>query len=184
MNSNIQIRMAHEEDAERLLEIYAPYCKETVITFEYDVPSLDEFRGRIRHVLEKYPYLAAEMDGKIVGYAYATPYKSRAAYQWNVETSIYLDMDYRDKGIGSLLYEKLIELLEKQRVRNIYACVTLPNEGSEAIHKKFGFTLMGRFPKSGFKAGEWHDIGWFEKHLEYSDEKPEPVIPIHELPNL
>lgn len=181
MKDLIQIRMATIEDTDRLLEIYAPYCKETVITFEYEVPSKEEFKERIQNILKKYPYLVAELDGKIVGYAYVTPYKSRAAYQWCVETSIYVDMACHAHGIGSLLYTKLIEILKMQRIRNVYACVTLPNEKSEALHKKFGFVLIGRFPGAGYKADGWHDIGWFEKHLDYGTDVPEPVIGIDKI---
>ena len=173
--------MATIEDAARLLEIYEPYIKETAITFEYEVPSVKAFEERIAKVLEKFPYLVAVEQDRIVGYAYASPYKTRAAYQWCVETSIYIDREYQGSGIGSTLYRKLFKLLKKQRVRNVYACVTLPNRKSEAIHKKFGFTLIGRFYNVGYKLNEWHDTGWFEKHLELERDIPEQVIPIGDI---
>ena len=181
MDKKVEIRMASVKDAEVLLQIYAPYCTDTVISFEYEVPALEEFVERIQTIQKKYPYLVAVQEGKIVGYAYASQHKSRAAYQWNVETSIYMDRNYQSNGVGSLLYEKLIELLRKQNIRNVYACVTLPNEKSERIHAKFGFKLIGRFRDTGYKCGAWHEVGWFEKRLEYNSEVPEPVIPISEI---
>lgn len=181
MRKDIQVRMATIEDAARLLEIYIPYITDTAITFEYEVPSVKEFEARIEKVLEKFPYLVAVEQDRIVGYAYASSYKTRAAYQWSVETSIYMDLDYQGSGIGSILYRKLFELLQKQRVRNVYACVTLPNSKSEAIHKKFGFTLIGRFHNVGYKLNEWHDTGWFEKHLDLESDTPEQVIPMGDI---
>ena len=181
MSKDIQVRMATIEDAERLLEIYTPYVKETAITFEYEVPSVKEFEERIAKVLKMFPYLVAVVQDRIVGYAYASPYKTRAAYQWSVETSIYIDREYQGSGIGSVLYTKLLELLKKQHVRNVYACVALPNDESEAIHKKFGFTLVGRFHNVGYKLNEGHDTGWFEKHLESDSDTPKQVIPIGDI---
>lgn len=181
MEQNITLRMATIEDAEQILAIYAPYCTETVITFEYEVPTLEEFQGRMKNIMEKYPYIVAEHDGKIVGYAYASAYRTRAAYQWDVESSIYVDMNCRASGVGSALYARLLDLLKKQNIRNVYACVTLPNEASERIHAKFGFDYAGMLHKAGFKAGEWQNVGWFEKHFEYESEVPEPVKWIHEI---
>lgn len=181
MEDKIRIRMAVLEDAEELLAIYAPYVKNTVITFEYEVPTREDFQNRIETTLKRYPYLVAVKDGKIIGYAYASPYKTRAAYQWNVETSIYVAMDEQAKGIGSLLYTKLFSILRKQGVRNVYACVSLPNEQSERIHNKFGFALIGRFHRCGYKFGKWCDIGWFERSLLDKEEEPSPIISITEL---
>lgn len=183
MSHIIQIRMATIEDAERLLEIYTPYILQTPITFEYDVPTVAAFAQRIEKVLEKYPYLVAVEDNKIVGYAYASLYRTRAAYQWSVETSIYVDMEYHGKGIGTLLYSKLLEILEKQNVRNVYACVTLPNEKSEKIHKNFGFSFIGTFHGSGYKFDTWQDVGWFEKRFQVVNDRRDPVISIKILEN-
>lgn len=181
MEDKIQIRMAVPEDVDELLAIYVPYVKNTVITFEYEVPTREDFQNRIETILKRYPYLVAVMDGKIIGYAYASPYKTRAAYQWNVETSIYVAMNEQAKGVGSLLYAKLFSILRKQGVRNAYACISLPNEQSERIHSKFGFSLAGRFHDSGYKFGKWCDIGWFACSLAGKEEEPLPVIPITEL---
>lgn len=181
MGQNIEIRMAQKEDGGRLLEIYKPYIEETVITFEYDTPSVNEFEERISHVLDKFPYLVAIENGTIIGYAYASPYKGRAAYDWSVETSIYIAKDSHGKGVGSYLYSRLFELLKEQGIRNVFACVTLPNEKSEAIHNKFGFSLVGRFREAGYKFNSWHDIGWFEMQLDCTDSVPKKVIPINEI---
>ena len=127
MNQNekkeMKIRIAKEEDAEALLAIYAPYIEHTVITYEYDVPTVEEFRGRIRHVLERYPYLVAELNGKICGYAYASAFHDRPAGGWNVETSIYVDQNKKGMGIGTALYDKLEKILKRQNVLNMNACI-------------------------------------------------------------
>ena len=112
--TKIRLAVATADDAARLLEIYRPYVLTTAITFEYEVPTLEEFRARIVSTLEKYPYLVAKLDDKIVGYAYTSAFKSRAAYQWAVETSIYIDLDYKGGGIGSMLYHKLEEITKQQ----------------------------------------------------------------------
>ena len=106
----LKIRIASAKDAAALLEIYAPYVKNTAITFEYEVPSLQEFERRIENILKKYPYLVAETDGKIVGYAYVSAFKERAAYDWAVETSIYIDKKLKRMGIGKKLYSVLEEI--------------------------------------------------------------------------
>lgn len=121
MNDNLHIRTAKTSDAEELLVIYRPYIENTAITFEYDVPSVEEFADRIKTTLERYPYLVAELDGKIVGYAYAGVFKGRKAYNWSVETSIYVSLDNHENGIGRLLYEKIEEILKKQGVTNANA---------------------------------------------------------------
>ena len=127
MNQNekkeMKIRIAKEEDAEALLAIYAPYIEHTVITYEYDVPTVEEFRGRIRHVLERYPYLVAELNGEICGYAYASAFHDRPAGGWNVETSIYVDQNKKGIGIGTALYDKLEKILKRQNILNMNACI-------------------------------------------------------------
>lgn len=119
----MNIRLATENDAESLLEIYAPYVEETAITFEYVVPTADEFRGRIRETLKNYPYYVAESDGKIAGYAYAGRFKERNAYDWAVETSIYVKKNLRRAGIGSALLKRLESTLARQNILNANACI-------------------------------------------------------------
>jgi len=153
----------------------------TSITFEYIVPSPEEFADRIRHTLTRYPYLVAELDGEPAGYAYASAFKSRAAYDWSVETSIYVSRDLRSSGVGSLLYEKLEEYLTAQHVCNVCACITYPNPPSIAFHEKHGYKTVAHFHASGYKQDAWHDMIWMEKTLCPHTIPPRPFIPFPEL---
>ena len=130
-NHDINIRIATVKDAEQLLKIYAPYVESTAITFEYEVPSVEEFAGRIKHVLSKYPYLVAEQDGELLGYAYVSSFKERAAYAWAVETSIYVDQKARNKGIGGKLLHTLETNLKEQGILNVNACIAYPETEDE-----------------------------------------------------
>ena len=180
----LQIRTATPEDAARLVAIYAPYVEQTPITFEYVVPSVEEFAERIRHTLTRYPYLVAEQDGEPVGYAYASAFKGRAAYDWSVETSIYVSKDLRSSGVGSLLYKKLEEYLTAQHVCNVCACITYPNPPSIAFHEKHGYETVAHFHASGYKQDKWHDMIWMEKTLCPHTIPPKPFIPFPELDTL
>lgn len=185
----VTVRAASPEDGAALLDIYAPYVRETAITFEYDVPSLEEFRGRIRRTLERYPYLVAEAAGEAVGYAYAGPFKERAAYDWAVETSVYLRRDRRRRGAGRRLYEALEAVLREQNVRNLYACVACPETedayltwNSVNFHAHMGFRLVGEFYKCGYKFGNWYNMAWMEKLLGEHGTRPGDFIPFPALP--
>lgn len=123
----LSIRLAKPQDAPHLLAIYRPYVQKTAITFETEVPSLQEFEQRILTTLQTHPYLVAEQEGKVLGYAYAHPYYGRAAYQWTAEVSIYVAENARTKGIGTILYDKLEALLAKQGMVNLLACLAYPN---------------------------------------------------------
>ncbi len=168
----MEIRKVTVDDAKELLDIYAPYVEQTAITFEYDVPSVGEFVERIKKISSKYPYIAAVEDGKIVGYAYASAFKERAAYQWSVETSIYVDMQKRQNGVGRLLYEALEQRLREQGILNSNACISyaevedghLTND-SVHFHEKLGYELVAHFHKCGKKFGKWYDMVWMEKML-------------------
>ncbi len=159
------IRPVLPSDAKELLAIYAPYVTDTTITFEYDIPSISEFTNRIKNISKSFPYLVAEENGKILGYAYASTYYARASYDWTCELSIYLDKDVRSKKIGSQLYDTLEKELVNQRYVNLLACISLPNDISIAFHKKRGFNQVAHFPKIGFKFEQWHDIVWLQKRL-------------------
>lgn len=174
------LRRASAADAQGILDIYAPYIENTAVTFEYDVPSIEEFTARVRQAASTYPYLVCEADGDIAGYAYARRHKERAAYGWNAELSVYLSPAWQGRGIGTALYRALIALLDAQHVKNLYACVTLPNEASVRLHEKTGFSLLGAYHKSGWKNGAWHDVGWFEKRLG-GDEAPAKLLPAWQL---
>ena len=164
------IREVTEADAQELLEIYAPYVKETAISFEYEVPTLEEFTERIRRISQKYPYLKAEEDGRIVGYAYANTFKGRKAYDWSVETTIYIQNDSRRQGLGRLLYGELERVLADRGILNMYACIASPTgedvhltDASLRFHERMGFTLVGEFHQCGYKFDTWYDMVWMEK---------------------
>ena len=167
------IRSATERDAERLLEIYGYYVEHTAISFEYDIPGLEEFRGRIANTLRKYPYLVLEEDGVIVGYAYAGVFKGRAAYDHCCEMTIYLDHDAKGKGYGRTLYNALEEELRKIGIINLYACIGDPvqedeylTKDSEHFHQHMGYTKVGEFHKCGYKFGRWYNMIWMEKIID------------------
>ncbi len=161
----INIRSAQIEDAADLVAIYAPYVETTVITFETEVPTVADFASRIKKTLEKFPYLVAEEEGQIVGYAYASTYYARAAYDWTVELSVYVSREARGKGIGSLLYDALEEELTARGFKNFLACIALPNPASLALHKKRGYEQVAHFKNVGYKFDTWHDIVWLQKSL-------------------
>ena len=168
----VHLRIAAPEDAAALAEIYAPYVRETAITFEYDVPSVEEFAGRIAHVLEKFPYLAAENGGEIVGYAYAGAFQSRAAYQWCAEMSVYVKRDVRRMGVGRKLYDAMETILKMQRLTNVEACIAVPSRpdahltlDSVRFHEKMGYRMVGAFHQCGYKFDTWYDMVWMEKHI-------------------
>ena len=184
------IRVAAIDDAEAMLAIYEPYVEETAITFETVVPSLADFRNRVKETVTRYPWILAEnaQEG-IVGYAYAGPFKRRAAYDWSVETSIYLRRDIRGRGIGRRLYQELERILQAMGIRNLNACIActdrtddpfLSNE-SIRFHEKLGYTLVGTFHNCGFKLGRWYDMLWMEKAIGAHDGAPTPVIPFSQL---
>lgn len=176
-----RIRLATIQDAKEILNIYRPYIKDTCITFEYEVPSLGEFTQRIRDISREYPYLVCEIDGRVVGYAYAHRQLARAAYQWNAELSVYVDQAYVGHKIGGALYGALLEILACQNVQNVYGLVTSPNPGSQRLHEKFGFGIMGVCKDTGYKNGKWHDVIWFEKKIGPHSVPPKPFEPVDGL---
>lgn len=175
------IKLVSEADAAEILEIYEIYVKETAITFEYETPSLDEFRNRIKEISADYPYIVCLSNEKIVGYAYAHRQMERAAYQWNAELSVYIDKTCLRCGVGKALYSALIEILQMQNVRNVYGGVTSPNENSEKLHEYFGFKRLGIYHSTGYKCGAWHDVAWFEKTVGDYDLEPKPFVSIQEI---
>lgn len=181
MNQNIVIRMAKESDAEALLTIYTPYVLHTAITFEYVVPTIEEFKERIRKTLKKFPYLVAVKEDEILGYAYVSPFKERAAYDWAVETSIYIKEECRESGIGTKLYLALEGILKKQNVINLNACIAYPNPGSIRFHERLGYQTVAHFTKCGYKLDAWHDMIWMEKMIGEHIIPPQSVIPVTEL---
>lgn len=188
---NIHIRVAEPADAAALLEIYAPYVRETAITFEYDVPTVDEFADRIRRTLEHYPYLVAVQGEVILGYAYAGVFKGRPAYDWAAETSIYIDRSLRRTGLGRKLYQALEELLKKQNILNVYACIAYPAEedayltrDSVDFHSHMGYRLVGQFRQCGYKFDRWYDMVWMERMIGNHVSGQPPVKWFSELPDV
>jgi L-amino acid N-acyltransferase YncA len=171
-----EIRLATEDDAEAITAIYRPYVEDTSITFELDPPSPAEIRDRIETKLTDYPWLVCEYEGEVVGYAYAGPVRKREAYQWSVESSVYVAESAHRNGVARGLYESLFALLDLQGYLNVYAVVTLPNPGSVALHESFGFEQEAEFEAMGYKHGSWHDVGWWSLSLE--DHPDEPVPPL------
>ncbi len=190
MEQLIRIRMAEPGDAKEILKVYAPYIRETAVTFEYTVPTEQEFAGRIRDILRDMPYVVCEIDGKTAGYAYASHYRSRAAYQWDCELSIYIDEDYHRGGVGRILYGLLFELLAEMNYVHAYACITTPNDASIGFHESLGFETCARFEQCGYKKGCWYDVTWMDRRLSAGPKVPpgEPgsvpgrVQSIRELP--
>lgn len=180
----IILRAALPSDASALLSIYAPYVRETAVSFEYEPPSVNEFRERIERISSRYPYIAAERDGRILGYAYAGPFKSRAAYNWDVETTIYIERGERRTGIGRILLLKLEEILSAMNVTNANACITYSETEDEYLthdsikfHSHMGYSMVGCFHKCGYKFNRWYDMVWMEKHLAEHRDIQSPVIP-------
>ena len=171
MQQEVMIRDAEIADAGALLGIYAPYVTDTAVTFEYDVPTQEEFECRVSSISARYPYLVAVLGGEIVGYAYAAEFKNRAAYQWAVETSIYLRGDVQRRGIGAQLYEALEQRLRQQGILNMNACISYPvvecdpylTLQSVRVHERMGFALVAHFHKCGLKFGRWYDMVWMER---------------------
>jgi len=182
------VRVVSPADAEELLQIYRPYVEKTVITFETEVPDVEEFRSRIAKTLQKYPYLAVVKDGEICGYAYTWAFVGRAAYDWAAETTIYLREDQKKQGLGRLLYEKLEMVSEAQHILNLNACIGVPvvpdeylTRNSEQFHAHLGYRRVGEFTQCGYKFGRWYDMVWMEKLLGEHPAHPAPVIPFPEL---
>lgn len=178
----IQIRIVTSSDAEELLGIYAPYVRNTAITFEYEVPTVEEFTQRILKVLKRYPYLAAEIEGKIVGYAYAGTFHEREAYNWAVETSIYVAQDKKGLGIGKKLYEELERRLSLQNILNLNACIACTDNedkhltnASVSFHEHMGYRMVGEFRQCGYKFGRWYNMVWMEKHIGEHEQLPGKV---------
>ena len=170
------------DDAEELLAIYAPYVRDTAVSFEYVVPSVEDFADRILQISAKYPYIKAVEDGKIIGYAYANTFKGRKAYDWSVETTVYVRKDAKRNGTGRRLYECLEQSLMKMGVMNMNACIASAKVEDEFLtndsmyfHSRMGFTEVGRFHNSGYKFGRWYDMIWMEKLIGSHDAHPGEV---------
>jgi len=184
------IRIATPADAERIAKIYKPYVDDTAISFELTAPDADEMKSRIASTLKYYPYLVAEdEEGVVRGYAYAGKFRPREAYIHSVETSIYVDLSYRQSGIGKALYQKLEEILLRQNIYVLYANITFTtdlndshvNDDSIRFHEKLGYELVGKHSRCGYKFGNWYGVCWLEKNLCDRPETVNPFIPFSEI---
>ena len=156
-----QVRSATPVDSDALLAIYAPWVRDSVVSFELEVPSREEFRQRVSTILDRYPWLLCEEGNEVVGYAYAAPHRDRPAYRWSVEVSVYVDSAHHRHGVARLLYEALFDELRERGFYNAYAGMTLPNEASRGFHLSCGFEPIGVYRKVGYKMGSWRDVEWF-----------------------
>lgn len=179
------IRDALMNDAERILEIYAYYIKNTAITFEYEIPTLMEFQNRMRNTMKRYPYIVIEKDDIIGGYAYADSFVGRAAYNWSCELTVYLDHTMQKCGLGRKIYEALEEKLKDMGILNLYACIGYPRKKDEYLdknsaefHAHMGFIKVGEFHQCGYKFGHWYDMIWMEKIIGEHHSQQIPVRPI------
>lgn len=177
----MEIRLAEAADAAGILEIYGPVVERTAISFETDVPSVHEIEERIAAVTESLPWLCAVDDAGLLGYAYASVLRKRAAYQWSVEVSAYVHKRARRLGVGRKLYAALFAVLRELGYYRAYAGATLPNDASVAFHHSLGFTDVGVYHRIGHKFGQWHDVGWFELALRELDDAPMPPRSVHDL---
>jgi L-amino acid N-acyltransferase YncA len=165
MSAPTVIRPATESDAALLLAIYKPFVELTAVSFETVSPTVEEFAGRIAKVSAGWTWLVAEREGRCAGYAYATAHRERSAYRWSVEVSAYVDPAHHRQGIGRALYQQLFDGLAQAGFCNAYAGITLPNEGSLALHRSVGFESIGVFKSVGRKFGQWHDVAWLHRRL-------------------
>ncbi len=177
----ITYRFVFPEDTDEILTIYGQYIN-TSITFEYTLPSYDEFRKRIESIHKFYPYIVALSDNRIIGYAYSHRAFERTAYQWDAEFSVYVDKNFIGRGLGKELYHRLIAFSKLQRIHTVYALVTSPNERSDALHRSMGFMCTAVFSKAGYKNEKWRDVTWYEMKLCDFEDEPKIPISIHDLP--
>lgn len=170
---DVTIRDARAGDAPALLDIYRPFVLDTAVSFELTPPTILEFENRIASAQSQWAWLVAERAGEVAGYAYASAFRTRAAYRFTVEVSAYVHPAHRGSGVAGGLYRRLFEVLKAQGYCNAYAGIALPNDASVAFHKSLGFTPVGVFHRAGWKFGKWHDVSWWEVRLR--DEPPAPT---------
>jgi L-amino acid N-acyltransferase YncA len=170
----VRVRAATADDAAAVAGIYAPLVRHTAVSFELEPPSAAEIARRMTAVPRRLPWLVADRGGTVVGYAYATPHRGRAAYRWSVETSVYVATSARGSGIGARLYDVLLLVLTDLGYACAYAGIALPNPASEALHAAAGFRHVGTFPHVGHKLGRWHDTGWWWRPLQPADGDDRP----------
>jgi phosphinothricin acetyltransferase len=169
-----RIRSARADDAPEVAAIYAPVVEGTPISFEYTPPDAGEMAARIARAQERYPWIVAERNGALAGYAYASEFRARPAYRWTVETTVYVAAAARHSGVGHALMNDLLARLRAQGFHMAIAGITLPNPASQRLHEALGFTPVGRFRDAGHKFGAWHAVGFWELQLQPLAGEPTP----------
>lgn len=177
----MSIRFANEQDLPAILDIYSPYILNTAYSFEYTIPTLEEFTRRFQGISHWFPWLVWEEDGRVLGYAYGSPPFERAAYQWCSESSIYLAPEAQGKGIGRKLNTALEDLLRKQGYQKVYAIITTANASSIAFHEALGYRFTARFDNCGFKFGQWYGTVWLEKQLSATQMPTTPPVSVWDI---
>ncbi len=170
------LRPAAVRDAAACAEIYAPFVCESGVSFEERAPDELQVARRIEEISKTHPWLVAEEDGSVIGFAYASPHRERAAYRWAAEVTVYIADGQRGRGVGRALYERLLALLAHQGLHVACAGITLPNDASVALHETCGFTLVGIYRRIGWKAGAWRDVAWWQRELVPATDE-EPAMP-------
>jgi L-amino acid N-acyltransferase YncA len=169
------VRLATEADAAAIAAIYAPYVRETAISFDEVPPTAAEMARRLTAALETYPFLVFDEGQGVLGYAYGSIHRAKPAYRWSVETTVYAARQLHRRGIGRALYSRLIQLLTRQGFHSAFAGIVPPNEGSVGLHEAMGFVYLGTFPKIGFKHGRFHDLGWWHRTLAEGKPRHDPI---------
>jgi len=175
------IRLANASDAEAIHAIYAPIVQNTIISFETETPTIDEMQERIVTTTARFPWLVCLCEGDCLGYAYASAHRTRAAYQWSVDVSVYISEKRRRTGVGRALYTALFGILSLQNYYNAYAGISLPNAASVGVHEALGFKPLGVYHNVGYKFGAWHDVGWWELNLRPHDFQPQAPLPLSDV---
>lgn len=173
----VRVRLADpDRDAGAVADIYRPSVEDGLASFEEVAPDAREMAARMRSTLARTPWLVADADGGIIGFAYAGPHRERAGYRWAVNISVYVAPESQGRGVGRALYDALLALLRRQRFVNVYAGITLPNPASEALHAAIGMERVGVYQRVGYKFGAWHDVAWHWLRLaEPAGQPPEPI---------
>jgi phosphinothricin acetyltransferase len=177
----VNVRPATTDDAPALCDIYRPAVTESTVSFEEEPPDAGSMADRVEETTAVHPWLVAERDGEVAGYAYAGTFNHRAAYRWSVTTSVYVARDHRRVGVARRLYEALFDVLTHQGMVNAYALITVPNPPSVALHESLGFELVGRFGEVGFKHGGWRDVAYWHRRLRDPPANPPEPVPFGNL---
>jgi phosphinothricin acetyltransferase len=177
----VVVRFAGISDAAAIQAIYAPFCESTIVSFEFFPPTVVEIAQRVERISARFPWLIAEIGGQVAGYAYASAHAERAAYQWAVDVSVYLDSDHRGHGLGRILYETLFAILVRQGFFKVYGGISMPNPASVALHQATGFDLVGIYRRVGHKFGSWHDVSWWQRDLQAEVADPPPPRSIGDI---